>query len=550
MITFSPMLWLTALAIVMYGTIASAQPNVTPLAPVEEQPSSLPQPLDSKALVQVINRSMEAFATPGMAVGVVHNGTTVFSEGFGQRNIARNLPVTPATQFRLASTSKAFTAAALAILVDQGKLNWHDPVTDYLPEFQLHDPWVTRHFTIADLLTHQSGLASGAGDSMLWPSPSRFSLDEIIHNLRYLSPAGEFRKTFAYSNVMYMVAGEVVARASGMSLASFIQQALFAPLNMTCFVEEVSPSALQNVAVSYAQNDTEGFYPITRNQVNTKGVIYAAAGGITCNTHSMLNWLSMWLNNGSFGGQNIISPTQLDQLTAQHVALPVAAIDKQWNQTQFAGYALGWRVSDMYGYKVVSHTGTVSGYQAYVAFVPAQKLGVVLLNNGSHYGARGAVMQHILNSYLQPSTPDKTLPDDWIAAYQALASKQRKSWLQRHPKPVKSGAFGIAKAKLAGTYRDTWFGAMHIAEQNGKWRISSAKMPTLSGSLEDFSATRLQVNWDNTNAASPALLSVDTNSTGQIRGFTLQPLRQSTSPAAATNHAYRDMYFSRMPAFE
>ena len=485
----------------------------------------------------VIEQALAEFYTPGMGVAIIHRGETVYLNGIGQRNLAEHLPVTQSTYFRLASTSKAFTAAALAMAIDEFSLSWQTKVTDILPAFQMQDPWVTREFTLLDLLTHRSGLASGAGDSMLWPEPSGFSREEIIHNLRYLTPVSSFRSEYAYSNLMFITAGEIVAKLYGKPYASVIEEKIFAPLDMQCFAGDLSDAALQNAAMSYGHNDERGLYAIPRNAINGTELVSAAAGGIVCNAEEMLKWVAMWLNDGQTAdGETLLTPGQIAYMQKAHMVLSVSSTDEEWDNTSLKSYGLGWRLSNVYGHKVVSHTGTLSGYQAYVALVPDLELGVVLLNNGSNYGARSAVMQHILKAYIAPQ--EKT---DWVQTLKDYQAEREAIYLANHSVPEGTGEVILDPLAYAGQFSDQWFGQLTIAMVNGQLRIQSEKMTTLTGSLEAFADHTFVIRWDNQNAASDAFIHFDVNTKRAVTGFSLYPFTDKEK----ASHEYTDMYFNK-----
>ena len=194
--------------------------------------SLLAQPMSEKAIDSFVAKVMKSFDVPGIAVGIVKDGKLIHAKGYGLRSLESKLPTTEHTLFGIASNSKAFTAAALGILVDQGKITWNDKVRDYIPEFKLYDPYVTEHFTIKDLLTHRSGLGLGAGDLMFFPDSSDFTLKDVIYNLRFLQPVSEFRTKYDYDNNLYIVAGEVIARVSGKSWDDFVEGNILRPLGM------------------------------------------------------------------------------------------------------------------------------------------------------------------------------------------------------------------------------------------------------------------------------------------------------------------------------
>jgi len=509
--------------------------------------------LAEKQLANTVSSALAQFNTPGMAVGVIHQGKIVHLTGFGVRDRETNSPVDENTYFRLASTSKAFTAASLAILVDEGKLNWDDKVIDHLPEFRMMDPWVTAEFTIRDLLSHRSGLVAGAGDSMIWPEPSGFSRNEMIHNLRYLSPEYSFRNTYAYNNVFYITAGEIVAKIANTRWEDFVDKRIFAPLGMACFAGDMPQSALRNVAKAYGHNDEVGIYPIPRNSINGDVLISAAAGGIVCNASSMLKWLDFLLTlnatqtehapalltDAQMDAKNtsVFSAARLAEMLSPNTILKISKNDKQLDHTQFRSYAMGWQLRNILGYEAVYHTGTLSGYQAYVTLVPALELGVVLLNNGSNSGARSSVMQTILKAYMPGARKQ-----DWVTYYHTEQAKARQEYLTNKTIPVGSSKVLLPASAYVGQYADRWFGAMTITHSGNVLRIESTKMVTLTGTLEPFEANSFVIRWDNQNAARDAFIHFDVDPKQQVTAFTLHPFVVELD----NDHEYRDMNFKKV----
>jgi CubicO group peptidase (beta-lactamase class C family) len=496
-----------------------------------------PQPPQLANLPDTVNQALASFHTPGMSVGIIKDGKVVYLKGHGYRNLEQKLPVTAETYFRLGSTSKAFTAASVAKLVEDLDIPWNTHVTDILSDFQMQDPWVTREFTILDLLTHRSGLAGSAGDSMLWPEPGGFSRSEIIHNLRYLTPTSSFRSQYGYSNLMYITAGELVAAARQQPWDEIVEQDIMTPLNMQCFAGDIPSQFLANVAMSYGYDDKRGLYPIPRNQITQNKLISAAAGGVVCNAKDMLKWLQMWLDEGQLdNGRSLLDKETVEFMHSPQTILSVSDNDEEWDNTLFKAYGLGWRLADVEGVKVVSHTGTLSGFQASVALVPSQDLAIVLLNNGSNSGARGAVMQHILKAYLTPN--DTT---DWVKVYTDYQDEREQRYLATNKEPAGSGQVILDPIAYTGTFNDTWFGDMSIEASGNELRIQSAKMVTLAGRLEPYEDHTFVIRWDNQNAASDAFIHYEVNTEHKVTGFTLYPytLKEKTS------HEYSDMHFTR-----
>ena len=255
------------------------------------------QPISAARIDSVVNVVLKTFDVPGMAVAIVKDGKVIHAQGYGVRSLNTMKKVDVRTIFGIASNSKAFTTAALGMLVDEGKLTWETKVTDIIPEFRLYSPYVTEEFTIKDLLTHRSGLGLGAGDLMIWPDSSNFTRKDIIHNLRYLKPVSGFRTKYDYDNNLYIVAGEVLERISGMSWESFIEQHIMQPLGMTGSYtsirrikdksDMIDPHAPVDGKVEVIHND----WSETAN----------AAGGIWSNLEDMCKWIIMQMNNGRYG---------------------------------------------------------------------------------------------------------------------------------------------------------------------------------------------------------------------------------------------------------
>lgn len=507
--------------------------------------SALSKSVDKKHIEQAIEEALSTFQTPGMAVGIIHQNEVVLSKGFGKANIANNKKVDAQTYFRLASTSKAFTSAALAILVDEEKLNWNDKVITHLPEFTLYDPYVTREFTITDLLTHRSGLINGAGDSMIWPEPSGFTRAQVIANLQYLTPEYSFRDRYAYSNVMYITAGELVAKVSGMSFENFVEQRIFKPLAMNCFVGDIPKASLNNVAMGYAHNSARGIYAIPRNGISQQGLMSAAAGGMVCNVQDMLKWVGALLNRNNLP----FSDKQLTQMWHPQTILWVSPQEREWNKTLFKSYGLGWRLANIGELNVISHTGTLSGYQAYVLMVPKLTLGVVILSNGSNSAARGSVMQTIVKAYMQKAGYVDKQQQDWISTYVDHLDEREQAYLAKFEEPVATAPMSITDEQILGEYKDKWFGSFTVVSTNHKTaantpilRISSNRMKTLTGTLAPFQDATYKIEWDNKNAASDAFMHFTLNVKREVVKAALHPFRVDT----VVNHAYRDMTFIKI----
>ncbi|PHZ84667.1 hypothetical protein CRD36_10275 [Paremcibacter congregatus] len=484
---------------------------------------------------KVVRQALDRFNTPGMAVSIVHKGKIVHLAGYGKRDYAASDKVDADTLFSIASTTKAFTTAALAILVDEGKLGWDDLVTSHLPDFKMADPWVTGEFTIRDLLTHRSGLGPGAGDLMLWPEPSGFSRTEIIHNLRHLDPVTSFRSEYAYDNLLYIVAGEVVAVASGTSWEEFVQTRILDPLNMACYSGRIPEESLHNVATPHGVVEGK-IVPIPRNAINGAVKASAAAGGMVCNVRGMARWMMTQLQGGvGPEGNRLFSEEQRDEMWRSHTILPLSDKERAWDNTHFKTYGLGWRKADVRGYEVVSHTGTLSGMQAYLTLVPELEVGIMILSNGSNSAARSSVMQTIVKSYM--GAPKK----NWIKEYTQAQQEARAETKAKTAPLVSSGSMALPAHRYVGLYRDRWFGQVEVRETKRGLRFRSIKSIQLQGNLEPFEGNTFIVRWDNRNMGADAYVSFTPDEAGKIVTVKMIPVSEDTD----FSFDFQDLLFHR-----
>jgi CubicO group peptidase (beta-lactamase class C family) len=481
------------------------------LQPVGAQ-QGLPADLDD-----YVARTMKEFDVPGIALAVVKDGRVVISKGYGVREQGKQALVDENTLFGIASNSKAFTTAALAMLVDEGKLSWDDRVIKHLPAFQLYDPYVTREMTVRDLLTHRSGMGLGAGDLMWWP-PTDFTREEITRNIRYLKPVTSFRTAYAYDNVLYMVAGEVLKAISGKTWDEFIKERILAPLGMNrsnTSTRDLRPG--ENVVSAHAMADGV-LKAIPFNNLDN----IAAAGAINSSVADMTKWMIAQLANGRYRSadgteKRLFSERQNQQMWSAQTILPInqnppaqiAAL-----KPNFSAYGLGWGLQDYRGHKIVSHTGGLAGMVSKVTLVPDINLGVVVLTNQEEGGAFSSISWRIVDSYINaPST-------DWTKAYSEL----RKSQLQGAEAAVKGAATkrnadskpSLPVKSYAGTYRDAWYGDITITESNGRLSLRFNRTPLLNGDMEHWQYDTFIVRWRERSLNADAYVSFSLKPDGSI----------------------------------
>jgi CubicO group peptidase (beta-lactamase class C family) len=362
--------------------------------------------VDLSQLETYFLEAMKNWKIPGMAVAIVKDGEVVLAKGFGVKECSKPDKVDETTLFAIASNTKAFTAASLAILVDEGKIEWDDRVCDYLPYFRLYDPCVTEEMRIRDLLCHRSGLGTFSGDLLWYETP--YTAEEVVKRARYLKPAFGFRSGYGYSNIMFMAAGEIIPAVTGKRWEDFVKERIFNPLGMQ--VTHVGTSKLksyENVATPhYVTSEGE-----TLTISYTSSDVIASAGGINSNVSEMNRWLIMLLNDGVFDNTRILSEDQIWEMWKQHTVIPVSKSTKElFPTTHFNSYGLGWGLSDYHGHKIVSHGGGLDGMISRVAMVPEINLGLVVLTNSIN-SLPPALAYKIIDTYLGVS------PKDWSQIY-------------------------------------------------------------------------------------------------------------------------------------
>ncbi len=484
-----------------------------------------PAPPSEEAIDQIVQRSMEEFGIPGMTVSVVHAGQVLYSKGHGILEMEKRDRVGEDTLFQIASVSKAFTAASLAILVDEGKLGWDDPVIDYLPEFRMYDAWVTREFTIRDLLTHRSGLPLGAGDLLLFPE-AESTREDIIRAFRYLKPASSFRSKYDYDNLLYIVAGEVVAEVSGMSFEDFLEQRLFAPAGMDdCHgnLSRVGPRA--DKATPHV--DFTGELAITTSKITD---VSAAAGGINCSADGMAQWMKLMLNDGKTDdGTQLISSAQMRQLFSPVTITSTGGYVAEHTGASLSAYALGWGVSTYYGQPLLSHGGGLWGMTSFIMLLPEQDLGVFVSNNLMSSAPR-AVGNEIVDQFLLTREEDTA---DWIAIV-AEASKSRKEAGNKVVEEAAAARAADSTPSLpleayVGTYRDNWYGDIFIEQDdNGQLTFRSGRAASLRGPLEHFQHDTFIARWVDRLLMADSYVSFTMSPEGKVEGIRMKAVSPNT----------------------
>ncbi len=433
-------------------------------------------------------RAGVAWKVPGFAVAIVKDDRVVFAKGYGVLELGKAPAVDENTLFAIASNSKAFTAAALAILVDEGKVKWDGKVREHLPSFELYDPYVTRELTIRDLLSHRSGLATFGGD-LLWYE-SDYSRDEILRRIRLLKPASSFRSRFGYQNILYLAAGEVVARVSGKSWDEFVKERFFAPLAMKRTV--ISHADLLNSSnVAMPHNEVDGKTRAIRyGKVDNIG----AAGAIKSSVVDMSQWLRLQLSRGTYEGRKLFSATASREMWTPHTVFSgISEQAEKFNPTRhFNLYGLGWILSDYQGRLLVSHGGGLHGMTSQVALMPEEKLGVVVLTN-SETPISNILANKVFDVFL--GVPARDWSSEFLARVKNSAAASKEADRKRELSRVPQTKLSLPLSAYAGTYSGEMFGDAKVTEEQGKLVLRFLPSPFFVGDLEHWHFDTFRVQW-------------------------------------------------------
>jgi CubicO group peptidase (beta-lactamase class C family) len=464
---------------------------------------------------RTVERARREFEVPGIAVAVVKDGHVVLAKGYGIRKLGESAPVTPESLFRIASNTKAFTTAALAMLVDEGKIRWDDRVIDHMPEFQMYDPYVTHEMTIRDLLVHRSGLGLGAGDLMFWPATD-FTRGEIISRLRFLKPASSFRSRYAYDNLLYLVAGQMIPRITGKSWEEFVHERIFAPLGMShtnASTRELIAAA--DVAAPHARADGK-LVPLAQTNHDNN----APAGSINSCAADLAKWMIAQLGRGAYPGGRLFSDAQSKEMWSAQTILPIADLPKGAPaalEPMFSAYGLGWMLRDWRGTKMVYHTGSLAGYVSRTTLIPSLQLGVVVLTNQEATAAHASIAYTIVDHYLgAPET-------DWVAALRETVPKE-----PALPERNVASKPSLPLGEYAGSYRDAWYGDVVVRESGGRLSISFTHTKQLAGPLEHWQYDTFVAHWKDRTLNADAFVTFSLGPDGKIEEVKMKPVSPLT----------------------
>ena len=449
--------------------------------------------VDLKKIDEFIGKAREEWKVPGLAVAIVKDGKVVHSKGYGVRELGRSDPVDADTVFAIASNTKAFTAAAIAMLEEDGKLKWNDRVQTHLPWLQLYDDYVSHELRVEDLLCHRSGLGTFSGDLLWWGTP--YSPEEVLRRAKHLPPAGSFRNHYGYSNLMFLAAGEVIAKTSGHTWSDFMKKRIFEPVGMQRSVTSTNQlKDMKNVATPHKPKP-DSISPIPWYNWDTM----AAAGGIISSVNDMSKWLIVQMNNGSLGdGRRLFSKKSSWLMWSPETIIPISQASRERNpHTNFRAYGLGWSLSDYRGTKMVAHGGGYDGMYSRVVMLPEKKLGVVVLTN-SMTGISSAIANTIVDEYLTGKSKD------WSGEGLKRDIERRKEFYARIQKAMTPKAVGTKPSRDLKAYTGTFGGPMYgdatVTLEDGKLVLRLLPNKDLVADLKHMHYDTFAIHWRNDSA--------------------------------------------------
>lgn len=424
---------------------------------------------------------------PGMAIAIVKDDKVVFAKGYGVRELNKAERVDENTLFAVASNSKAFATASLAILIDEKKLNWDDKVRKYLPEFEMYDPYVTSELTVRDLVSHRSGLDTFSGD-LLWYETT-YTADEILRRVRFLKPVRGFRSGYGYQNLMFIAAAKVVEKISGKPWVEFVRERILTPIGMNqtkTSVLDYKPG--DNVAVPH--NESGG-----KLRALPQGNVDGAPGAVRINSSAaeMARWLRLQLGRGTFEGKQIFSREQSAVMWSGQTILGVNPFPAQDAPTRlFSEVGLGWFLNDYRNRKVVGHGGGLDGMISQTAMMPEENLAVVVLTN-SESGAATIMRNKIFDVFLD--APKR----DWSAESLKRAADNKAKAAEADRKTVaariKDTKPSLALKNYQANFTDQLYGDANVAEENGKLVLRFVQSPNFVADLEHWHYDTFQIRW-------------------------------------------------------
>jgi CubicO group peptidase (beta-lactamase class C family) len=492
---------------------------------------------------QRVEKLCKDFGAPGVTIAIVENGKASLAHGWGVRDITTNQPVDADTIFFTGSTGKAFTNAALATLVDEGKIKWDDKVIDHMPDFRMWDPWVTREMTIRDLLVHRSGLGLGEGDLLFVPN-SDLSRKETVRRIRYLKPATSFRSGYAYDNILYMAAGQLIEEVSGETWEQYVHDHVFGPLGMNHSTDtDAEFMASPDHARPHSRTGGAIVGMGTQTPLDETATIAAnaaPAGGLAISANDMTRWLLTQLGHGKIPGSDkrLFSEEQSKEMWTPVVIQPVTEYPGEFAVTNphFYLYGLGWDVQDYRGAKLIWHGGAVFGSLAAVALLPEKNVGIYIATNSEEGEIVRGLMYELLDHYL--GLPQGHWPEKFHNYKIGKLSEAAKAVQTAEAKPAAIGP-SLPLERYAGDYVDPWYGTIKVRKSDQGLAIEFPHSSGMNGPLTHYQYDTFKTN-PKLDWVEPAYVTFSIDADGKVDRVTMKPV----SPAADFSWDYQDLLFT------
>ncbi|MBK7628586.1 MAG: serine hydrolase [Bacteroidales bacterium] len=455
---------------------------------------------------ETVKKAFEVFKPTGLAVAVVKDSAILYHNALGFSDAGLKRPVSTTSLFNIASCSKAFTAACIGILVDEGKVKWTDKVTDYFPEFRLADDYITRQLTIEDLLCHRSGLGTFFGD-LLWYNTG-YTDEEVMIRMRNEPITRRFGIEFGYQNIMFMIAGDIIEKVTGQTWSEFVDSRIYTPLGMV----QTKPSndeitKDQDIAFGHINNKVLDIYDF--NAAKSAAAMYSSVD-------EMSLWTMMMLNSGKYKGKQIISTGSLTRILEPHTILGASASQKK-HGINFYTYGLGWFIYDYNGKKIAEHDGGMPGYISKVTLIPEQKISIIILNNGNDFYINSALIGDLMDILV------KGKEFDWIGEYTAIKTRSDSYEETSNRKRIESRVAGtkpsLDQAGYIGIFRDKSYGDAEIKIDGGKLILTFLPSKTVfTGELEHWHYDTFKVVFKD-EYLTFGLITFSFDSEGKVTGF-------------------------------
>ncbi|MGF7151175.1 CubicO group peptidase (beta-lactamase class C family) [Sphingomonas zeicaulis] len=481
-------------------------------------------PADLDTMVETLRQKIGA---PGVSIAVVEKGKTTVARGWGVRKIGEKAPIDGQTLFQTGSTGKAMTAAALAILVDEGKIAWDDPVIKHIPWFRMYDAWVTREITIRDLLVHRSGLGLGQGDLMFVPR-THLTRRQTVERVAFLKPRTSFRSAYAYDNILYAVAGQLIEEVSGQRWEEFIRDRVLRPGGMkqaTSDSEDRFRTPNRSWPHARLSGALRGLGPQQaldeRDELGRNG---APAGGLALSAEDMAAWLKIQLAHGALpGGGRLFSEAQATEMWTPVVSMPITPLPDNLKPAQpnYQAYALGWQVQDYRGHRIIQHSGGVFGSITRVVLIPDRDIAFAIMMNSEDSGMILGLYYDLLDHYLDQ--PDYGWTTKWQDWFEARLEDGRKFLASTRAAPPAKVGPSLPTARYAGRYRDPWYGDVVVASGPRGLTIDFTSTPRMAGRLEHWQYDSFVTAFDDP-AIEPAYVTFALDADGRVTGVTLKPV--------------------------